>query len=97
MPAPRFAWKYPMPAAAWRISSTLPTPTLFLPSGRYRIESQYGWHNARQTREIDVSAADVLDAMAKARIDYYAPKPRCTPDESFRKNEGPGGRGCQGR
>jgi hypothetical protein len=34
---------------------------LFLPSGRYRIESQYGWHNARQTREIEVSAGDVLD------------------------------------
>jgi thioredoxin reductase (NADPH) len=30
-------------------------------------------------------AADVLDAMAKARIDYYAPKPRCTPDESFHR------------
>lgn len=43
------------------LTSTLPSPTLFLPSGRYRIESQYGWHNARQTREIDVAAADVLD------------------------------------
>jgi len=30
-------------------------------------------------------AADVLDAMAKARVDYYAPKPRCTPDESFHR------------
>ena len=43
------------------IATTAATPTLFLPSGRYRIESQYGWHNARQTREIDVSAGDVLD------------------------------------
>ena len=43
------------------IATTLATPTLFLPSGRYRVESQYGWHNARQTREIDVSAGDVLD------------------------------------
>ena len=43
------------------IATTVATPTLFLPSGRYRIESQYGWHNARQTREIDVSAGDVLD------------------------------------
>ena len=31
------------------------------------------------------TAADVVDAMAKARIDYYAPKPRCTPDESFHR------------
>ena len=43
------------------IATTIATPTLFLPSGRYRIESQYGWHNARQTREIEVSAGDVLD------------------------------------
>ena len=35
-------------------------------------------------REQSVSA-DVLDAMAKARIDYYAPKPRCRPDESFHR------------
>lgn len=43
------------------IATTAATPTLFLPSGRYRIESQYGWHNARQTREIEVSAGEVLD------------------------------------
>ena len=43
------------------IATTAATPTLFLPSGRYRIESQYGWHNARQAREIEVSAGDVLD------------------------------------
>lgn len=43
------------------LTSTLPSPTLFLPSGRYRIESQYGWHNARQTREVDVAAGEVLD------------------------------------
>lgn len=43
------------------IATTAATPTLFLPGGRYRIESQYGWHNARQTREIEVSAGDVLD------------------------------------
>jgi thioredoxin reductase (NADPH) len=30
-------------------------------------------------------ARDVLDAMAKARIDYYAPKPRCSPDETFHR------------
>ncbi len=43
------------------IATTAATPTLFLPSGHYRIESQYGWHNARQTREIDVAAGDVMD------------------------------------
>lgn len=43
------------------IATTAATPTLFLPSGRYRIESQYGWHNARQMREVEVSAGDVLD------------------------------------
>jgi thioredoxin reductase (NADPH) len=37
-----------------------------------------GWHDPS-------TAADVLDAMAKARIDYYAPKPRCRPDESFHR------------
>jgi thioredoxin reductase (NADPH) len=37
-----------------------------------------GWHDPSV-------AADVLDAMAKARIDYYAPKPRCRPDESFHR------------
>ncbi|WP_088348828.1 MULTISPECIES: hypothetical protein [Rhodomicrobium] len=43
------------------LTSTQPSPTIFLPAGRYRIESQYGWHNARQAREIDVAAGDVLD------------------------------------
>lgn len=43
------------------IATTASTPTLFLPSGRYRIESQYGWHNARQTREIEVSAGEAMD------------------------------------
>jgi thioredoxin reductase (NADPH) len=37
-----------------------------------------GWHDPSIT-------ADVVDAMAKARIDYYAPKPRCRPDESFHR------------
>jgi hypothetical protein len=43
------------------IATTASTPTLYLPSGRYRIESQYGWHNARQTREIEVSAGEAID------------------------------------
>lgn len=43
------------------LTSTLPSPTIFLPRGRYRIESQYGWHNARQTREIEVKAGEVIN------------------------------------
>jgi hypothetical protein len=39
--------------------STRPSPTIFLPSGRYRIESQLGWHNARQAADLDVAAGDV--------------------------------------
>lgn len=42
-------------------TATTATPTLFLPSGRYRIESQYGWHNARQVREVEVKAGEVQD------------------------------------
>lgn len=36
------------------LRSTIAAPTLFLPRGRYRVESQFGWHNARQTREIEI-------------------------------------------
>lgn len=41
------------------LRSTIASPTLFLPSGRYRVESQYGWHNARQTREIAIEPGSV--------------------------------------
>ncbi len=47
------------PASQELLTSTLASPTVFLPSGRYRIESQYGLHNARQARDIDVTAGDV--------------------------------------
>ena len=67
------------------IATTVATPTLFLPSGRYRIESQYGWHNARQTREIDVSAGDVMDVSFEHKACEVklklVPKPGATPIE----------------
>lgn len=44
------------------LTSTLPSPTIFLPTGRYRVESQYGWHNARQAQEVVVTAGDVVNA-----------------------------------
>lgn len=37
------------------------SPTIFLREGKYRIESQYGWHNARQVREVDVPAGKTVD------------------------------------
>lgn len=44
-------------------TSARPTPVLYLKSGKYRIESQYGWHNARQTREVDVNAGQTTDLL----------------------------------
>jgi hypothetical protein len=43
------------------LTSNAASPTIFMPIGHYRIESQYGWHNARQAQEVDVSAGDVKD------------------------------------
>ncbi|NJM35329.1 MAG: hypothetical protein HC850_12160 [Rhodomicrobium sp.] len=43
------------------LTSTTASPTLFLPSGRYRIESQYGWHNARQVRDVEIKSGEVED------------------------------------
>jgi hypothetical protein len=43
------------------LTSTLASPTLFLPAGPYRFESQYGWHNARQSKDVEVKAGEVLD------------------------------------
>jgi hypothetical protein len=42
-------------------TSAKPAPVLYLRSGKYRIESQYGWHNARQTREVDVAAGQTAE------------------------------------
>lgn len=43
------------------LTSKVASPTIFLPSGRYRVESQYGWHNARQAQEVEVAAGEVKD------------------------------------
>jgi hypothetical protein len=43
------------------LTSKAASPTIFLPSGRYRVESQYGWHNARQAQEVEVAAGVVKD------------------------------------
>ena len=42
-------------------TSNLDQPTIFLPRGRYRIESLYGFHNVRQAKEIDVSPGEVTN------------------------------------
>jgi hypothetical protein len=42
-------------------TSNLDQPTIFLPKGKYRIESLYGFHNARQTKEIEVSPGEVAN------------------------------------
>jgi hypothetical protein len=49
------------PANKEILTSTISSPTIFLPKGRYRIESQYGWHNARQTQEVEITAGDVIN------------------------------------
>ncbi len=43
-------------------TTTNAKPTLFLKQGRYRIECQYGWHNARQVREVEVKAGETVEA-----------------------------------
>lgn len=35
--------------------------TVLLKKGRYRIEGQYGWHNVRQVREVDVPAGSTVN------------------------------------
>jgi hypothetical protein len=48
-------------------TSAKAAPLIHLKSGKYRIESQYGWHNARQTREIDVAAGQTTDLLFEHR------------------------------
>lgn len=48
-------------------TSAKPASTVYLKSGRYRIESQFGWHNARQTREVDVLAGQITDVVFEHR------------------------------
>lgn len=61
--------------------STRLSPTIFLPSGRYRIESQLGWHNARQSAELEVEPGDVNNVDFKHKA--------C--DVTLRLVTGPGG------
>ncbi len=44
------------------VTTTSAAPTLFLERGKYRIECQYGWHNARQFREVEVKAGETIEA-----------------------------------
>ena len=48
-------------------TSAKPAPVMYLKSGKYRIESQYGWHNAKQTRELDVIAGQTTDLVFEHR------------------------------
>jgi hypothetical protein len=48
-------------------TSAKPAPIMYLRSGKYRIESQYGWHNSRQTREIDIAAGDTAELVFEHR------------------------------
>jgi hypothetical protein len=65
------------------LTSTLASPTIFLPQGRYRIESQYGWHNARQTKDIEIAAGDVLTADFQHKVSdvklRLVPRPGAAP------------------
>ena len=38
------------------VTTSLPAPSLLLPSGRYRVEGRYGLMNAQSTREVEVKA-----------------------------------------
>lgn len=41
------------------ITTSQPTPTLLLPSGRYRVEGRYGLMNVRAVRDIEIKAGQV--------------------------------------
>jgi Ca-activated chloride channel homolog len=41
------------------ITTSQPTPTLLLPSGRYRVEGRYGLMNVRAVRDIEVKAGQI--------------------------------------
>jgi hypothetical protein len=48
-------------------TSAKPASTIFLKSGRYRVESQYGWHNCRQSRDVTVNAGEITDVVFEHR------------------------------
>jgi len=41
------------------ITTSQPTPTLLLPSGRYRVEGRYGLMNVRAVRDIEIKAGQI--------------------------------------
>ena len=43
-------------AAQDSVTTSQPSPTLLLPSGRYRVEGRYGLMNVRTARDIEVKA-----------------------------------------
>jgi hypothetical protein len=57
-------------AASNQVLTTMTTPatTIFLKRGRYRVESQYGSHNARFVRDVNVSAGDISEVEFEYRI-----------------------------
>jgi hypothetical protein len=59
--------------------SAKPSPTIYLKAGKYRIESQFGWHNARQTRDVEVAAGQVTDVLFEHRASEVRFKLAITP------------------
>jgi hypothetical protein len=47
---------------------TTPSASIFLRTGKYRVESQYGSHNARFVRDVNITAGDVSHAEFKYRV-----------------------------
>ncbi|MEJ2227725.1 MAG: hypothetical protein P8Y67_05685 [Alphaproteobacteria bacterium] len=43
------------------ITLAKPSSTIFLKRGKYRVESLYGFHNARLVRDVTISAGDITD------------------------------------
>jgi Ca-activated chloride channel homolog len=48
--------------------TSLPTPTLLLPSGRYRVEGRYGLMNAVSTREVEIKAGQVQQLQLEPQV-----------------------------
>jgi hypothetical protein len=47
---------------------TTPATTIFLKRGKYRVESQYGSHNARLVHDVNVTAGNVSDVKCEYRV-----------------------------
>lgn len=63
-------------------TSAKPTLLMQLKAGKYRIESQYGWHNARQTREVDVAAGETAELAFEHRASEVTLKLTTSPGRS---------------